>query len=369
MTREGVATVAGQEFRLRVRAGRWQWLLGVWVVLLLVITAGLRAVAGQVDDLADDGTIVYGGLVLLVLGLALLVVPSLAAQSVNGDRERGTLAALQVTLLSPGEIALGKLAAAWGTALLFVALSLPMSLYAVTQGGVTLGRLLVVYAVLALLVGTVCAVALWLSAVLARTTTSGLLAYGFVAVLTVGTLLAFALASALTVEEYTETSPELTCSDGSYPTGVWDPASPPPGCTSTSTTYTSSRSRTERTWWLLAPNPFAVLADAAPGLPGDPPGLSEREQRARDQRRQADPLGQLGSATRALRQRPDPLPQVYSGAAYSSTLSVARDATSRRLVWPYGLAFDAALGAGAVLLTARRLRTPSRTLPRGQRVA
>jgi hypothetical protein len=54
---------------------------------------------------------------LFVLGLALLVVPSLAAQSVNGDRERGTLATLQVTRLSAGEITLGKFVAAWGTAL------------------------------------------------------------------------------------------------------------------------------------------------------------------------------------------------------------------------------------------------------------
>ena len=38
-------------------------------------------------------------------------------------------------------------------------------------------------------------------------------------------------------------------------------------------------------------------------------------------------------------------------------------------VWPYGLAFDAALGAGAVLVTIRRLRTPARKLPRGIRVA
>ena len=40
-----------------------------------------------------------------------------------------------------------------------------------------------------------------------------------------------------------------------------------------------------------------------------------------------------------------------------------------RPVWPTGLAVDVLLGVGAVVLTARRLRTPSRTLPRGQRVA
>jgi len=41
------------------------------------------------------------------------VTPALTAQSINGDRERGTLATLQVTRLRPADIALGKLAAGW----------------------------------------------------------------------------------------------------------------------------------------------------------------------------------------------------------------------------------------------------------------
>ena len=370
MTGDGVRVVAGQEFRLRIRAGRWKALLVVWFALLTLLTVLLRLAAGQVEDLTDEGTVVYGGLVVLVLGLALLVVPSLAAQSVNGDRERGTLAALQVTRLSAGEIALGKFAAAWGTALLFVALSLPLALYAVTQGGVTLGRVLVVYAVLSLLLGTVCAVSLWLSSALARTTTSALLAYLVVAALGIGTLVVFGLATVATQEHYTESYSDLECPDGNYPTGPYDPAALPPGCTTSPQQYDATRTRTDRTWWLLAPNPFVVLGDAAPALPPDPRGLSEREQRARDQRRSLDPLGQIATGTRQLRQPPTPVPTgeaTVTGGAYSSTLTITAD--RRRLVWPYGLAFDVALGLGALLLTTRRLRTPSRTLPRGQRVA
>ena len=147
----------------------------------------------------------FGGLALFVLGLALLVVPALAAQSVNGDRERGTLATLQVTRLSSGEIVLGKFVAAWGTALVFLALTLPLVLYAMTQGGVPLGRVLVVLLVLALLLGTVCAVSLLLSAVLSRTTTSGVLAYLAVFALAVGTLIVFGLVTAVTAEQTTVT--------------------------------------------------------------------------------------------------------------------------------------------------------------------
>jgi ABC-type transport system involved in multi-copper enzyme maturation permease subunit len=142
MRAAGVATVARQEFRLRIRAGRWRWLLGVFFAVLLVFTALLRAALSQVavEEVPFRGTVLYGGLMLFVLGLALLVVPALAAQSVNGDRERGTLATLQVTRLTPGEITLGKFAAAWGTALVFLALTFPLVAYAMTQRGVPFGR-------------------------------------------------------------------------------------------------------------------------------------------------------------------------------------------------------------------------------------
>ncbi len=176
MTLQGLSTVARQEFRLRIRAGRWRLLLGAWCALLALFTLLLRLAAGSVEGLADRGKLIYGGLTLVVLGLSLLVVPSLAAQSVNGDRERGTLATLQVTRLSAAEIALGKFAAACGTALLFLAVTLPLALYAVTEGGVPLGRVLVVTLVVGLLLGAVCALSLWLSAVLPRTTASGLVA-------------------------------------------------------------------------------------------------------------------------------------------------------------------------------------------------
>lgn len=365
MSAAGVLVVAEQEFRLRIRAGRWKALLVAWVLLLGLLTAGLRLSAGTVDRLADRGTIVYGGLVLLVLGLALLVVPSLAAQSVNGDRERGTLAALQVTRLSAAEITLGKFAAAWGTALLFVLLSLPMALYAVTQGGVTARRVLVVYAVLGLLVGVVCALSLLLSALLSRTSTSGVLAYLTVAALTVGTLLAFGAATLSTQTVERRTGESIDCSGAIGPREVVPPSTVPEGCSPTPYSFTTRTAHPERTWWLLAPNPFVVLADAAPALPPAPRYASDEQLQAYEQRRSLDPLGQLGAATRQLRNRPGSSAVGLGSGTYSSYFSHP----TRKLVWPYGLGFDVALGGLALWLTARRLHTPSRTLPRGQRVA
>ena len=372
MSPHGIATVARQEFRLRIRAGRWRWLLSIWFAVLLLFTALLRGALGGFtrDDVVDKGIVIYGGLMLFVLGLALLVVPALAAQSVNGDRERGTLATLQVTRLSAADICLGKFTAAWGTALVFLALSLPLVAYAITQHGVPVTRMLVVTLVLALLLGTICAVSLALSALLSRTTTSGVLAYVAVFALTIGTLISFGLTTAITTETYTATY------DNACP--ALPPSTPPEqraqilaNC-GTPQTYQETRARTDRTWWLLAPNPFVILADAAPQLP--PLTEAQKQQRRADElrgihrqdARDLDPLGGLGRAVRDLRkpsdQRDGSQQQVLSD-------STAVSVSARKPVWPWGLGFDVLLAGLALWVTTRRLHTPSRTLPKGQRVA
>lgn len=353
MTGSGIATVARQEFRLRIRAGRWKWLLGIFFLVLLGFTALLGAGLSQVTDGVEfKGTVLYGGLMLFVLGLALLVVPALAAQSVNGDRERGTLATLQVTRLTAAEIALGKFAAAWGTALVFLALTAPLVAYAMTQRGVPFLRVVVVTAVLALLLGTVCAISLWWSAVLSRTTTSGVLAYLTVFALTIGTLITFGLATAVTAERVTET----------FDAGC------PPGdefCTSGTMSYETTRARTDRTWWLLAPNPFVVLADAAPQIPQEEPADRPFDQPPGVRAQDLDPLGQIGRQVRDLRR---PAPELTStGLAPDVFYGLEDDRAAP--VWPTGLAVNVLLGVAALVLTVRRLRTPTRDLPRGQRVA
>ncbi|MQA61811.1 MAG: ABC transporter permease [Actinophytocola sp.] len=390
MSWRGIATVAMHEFRIRLRTGRWRWLLGAWFVVLLVFTSLLRwALAaarptfpayymggpGQVDIPPPPpiGTPMFGGLMLFVLGLALLVVPALTAQSVNGDRERGVLATLQVTLLTPTEIALGKLLAAWLTALVFLATTVPLVVWSVIEGGVGLGRVVVTMLVVALLLGVVCAVAQCLSALLARSTTSAVLSYMAVFALAVGTVIAFALTLPLTAEtrSVTERFPvwdgpppeeEFIDPDGRFP----PPAPPtPPGRQGEpdrweTQTYQVSDVRPEKVWWLLAPNPFVILADAAPSTqPRFDPRSGARLAEP------LDPLGEIGHAVREARDPsdhraeprfdtvpPEPTPEQQPGP-----------------VWPYGLVFDVLLGAGAVALTIRRLRTPVRKLPRGVRIA
>ncbi|MDX6226062.1 MAG: hypothetical protein QOE64_2438, partial [Frankiales bacterium] len=320
----------------RIRTGRWRWLLGAWLLVVTGFT-GLLYAGLQHTTRTDDGAVMYGGLMLFVLALAALVAPALAAQSVNGDRERGVLAALQVTALGAGDIATGKLVAAWGTSVVFLALTLPDVLWCVAAGGVQLTRLLVTMGVMVLLLGVICAIALALSALLRRTTTSGLLSYLAVFALSIGTLVVFGLVSAATQETRVVHTPvDPNCSI--------DPGFSPGGC---SGTYTESVVRTDRTWWLLAPNPFLILADSAPQTAKQKRGSS------------TDPLGSMARWVRDQRRGPT------SSFTYGS-LSSTRNPGA---VWPWGLGFDVLLGAGGLWLTTRRLRTPTRKLARGARIA
>ena len=348
----GIRTVAEQEFRLRIRAGRWRWLLGLWFGVILGFAVLLRLGLAAVDATGDDrsaGPPLFGGVMLFVLGLALLVVPALTAQSVNGDRERGTLATLQITRLSAEEIALGKLAAAWGTVLVFLALTLPVVLWAMLEGDVPLLNVVVTIGVVTLLLGVVCALAQALSAVFARSITSALLSYLTVFALTIGTLIAFGLVTALTNEKarVTYEQPEFDPQTGRVV----------PGGEVTTETYTTTRVRPDRTWPLLSPNPFVILADSAPRLePHIDPRTGRREATP------LDPLGELGLAIREARRPPDDTESFVTGAGTPQEPDSGP-------VWPYGLAFDVLLAAGAVVVTVRRLRTPVTNLARGVRIA
>ena len=308
MSASGMFLVVRQEFRVRLRTGRWRWLLGSWVAVVLLFTVLLNLSLTSTTE--PHGVPLFGGLMLFVLALVLIVSPALTAQSVNGDRERGTLATLQVTRLSAAEIALGKLLAGWGVGLAALALTLPFVGWAVAEGGMTPLRTFVVLLVVALLIGVVCAVSLGLSALLARSITSALLSYVAVFALTVGTVVAFGLSAGVI----------------------------------------GGDRGTSKVWWMLAPNPFVVLADATPKLP---PVLDER---GHPVPQPTDPLGELGRSVRQMR-APDYYD--YEGEHHADPGPV----------WPYGLTFDLLLGAGAVWVTARQLRTPAERLPRGVRVA
>src|SRR5690242_155693 len=209
----GVRTVAVLELRQRVRSTRWIVVLVLWFLALLGLTLLVRSAVHASLNPTDSGpgvlpqqldeyaaATVFGIVVFLVLALGGLVAPALTATSVNGDRSAGVLAALQTTLLTPAEIALGKLLAAWVTAMALLAAALPVLGWAYVGGGTPVTRLLTTLAVLALLLLVVCAVGLGWSAVAARSSSSTVLTYLTVLFLGLGLPILFAVTAPLAQE-------------------------------------------------------------------------------------------------------------------------------------------------------------------------
>ncbi len=367
----GVRLVAVLELRQRVRSTRWVWLLAGWAALLALLTVLVRisvrrSYLASVDQpelgftaadtaraQAEAGRVTFAIIAALVLSLGALVAPALTATSVNGDRAAGVLATLQTTLLTPAELALGRLLAAWGVALAFLAVSVPFVVVAFVGGDSSPWRVVVTLALVALTLLVVCAIGLGWSAVAARTATSAVLTYLTVAFLGLGFPLLFALATPLVQEtkEVRVTQPTQ-----------FDDRGRVAGCATE--TFTTVETRTERIWWLLAPSPYVVVADALPPVPV--------QQVASDVYVASDPLTEIRRAVREARLGPAGPVGCEVGAPdpfAAQQAERARAAEGLGAVWPWGLAADVLVGAAFTAVAVARLRTPTRTLPKGTRVA
>ena len=348
LTWSGVRTVAVLELRQRVRSTRWIVALVVWFVVVGGITAlasGSVSFLSGTGGVAPAGPVIFGFVVFFVLFLGLLVAPTLSATSINGDRNAGTLATLQVTLLSAAEIVIGKLAASWVAALAFLGASLPFIVWALAAGGVRVMALVATVLVLALILAVVCAIGLGFSALTARTSGSAVLTYLTVAGLSALTLILFGLTVPLV-----NTHAEVKV----YGVESWD-SELTPECSWFSETRTVVH--TERTWWLLALNPFVIVADAAPAT------TSTLDQTS------FDPLSAIRTGVRYARTGPEMVVDNCwtQGPGYVSPVPERR--LDSAPVWPWGVGAYLLIGAGSVALAVLRLRIPQKVLPRGTRVA
>ena len=351
----GVKTVATLELRQRVRSTRWKIALVVWFVVVggitLLTSGALSFMTGYDDSDVQQGPIIFGAVVFFVLFLGLLVAPTLSASAINGDRNAGTLATLQVTLLTAAEIVVGKLVAAWSAALAFLVVSVPFIAWALVAGGVSFLSLVTTVLLLAVLLAVVCAIGLGFSALTTKTSGSAVLTYLTVAGLTVVSLILFGLTTPL-VTYQTEIRAWAVADDHDWesdevPECEWQ-------------TFESPQTHTELTWWLLAVNPFVIVADAAPE-----PTVSDDEEYFSA----SDPLSLIRTGVRVARMGPQ-AEQDWCGAYEPGYVSpVENPEIDDSPVWPWGLGANLLLGAGGVVLAVRRLRIPSGKLPRGTRVA
>ena len=226
--------VLGRELKERMRTGRAFVVIGIFLTLLILtvylVYQGTTTTGEIQTDLARQtrlGRDLYEWVLFVMLALVLFFVPGLTAGAVAGERERQTLLPLQVTLLRPRSILLGKVLAAMSFLVLLLVVSLPVMMVAYLLGGIRiidglkgLGIVLLVAVLLTVMIAA-------LSTMAKRVQTATLMAYGFTALLILlGPLLYFTMRVA----------------DGSHGNDLENPPAV-----------------------LLTANPIAIVADATSG--------------------------------------------------------------------------------------------------------
>ncbi|MFT4230486.1 MAG: ABC transporter permease [Microbacterium sp.] len=336
------------ELTQRVRSVAWYVLLGVFAFLLLVVTAlSFLAFGGS----EHRGASVYSIVAFFVLLLVVLVSPTLSGNAVNGDRDQATLAAVQVTLATTADIVLAKFLAAWITGLAFLVVAVPFIAVSMIGGGASGVALLVSVAVLIVETAVVAAIGVGLSGILGRPLFSVASTYLVVAAFVVGTLIAFGLGGLAmqtpSIDRYRSYIYDDNGEVGSDPEcGAWEE-------------YPRDVPRFDYVWWMLAANPFVVLADATPTTFGGNEYPS-------------DLFGWISFSVRSAQLAPE-LNTVWDDCDPATQNQQDRSAEeimgTTAPSWFVGLAVQLVVAGGLLVWGGARTRTPARRLPPGTRIA
>ena len=193
--------VLARELKQRMRA-RHTWLvLTVYLALLALILRGVYVAASRSSSFdglsginlssATVGRDVYQWLLFFMLLLVCFLVPGLTAAAISGERERQTLISLQLSLLRPRAILLGKLLASLAFVVLLIVASLPLLTIPFLVGGVSVSEVLQgLVMVLATAIVLAC-LGMACSTLVRRTQAATVLAYGVTAALVLGTVVAY----------------------------------------------------------------------------------------------------------------------------------------------------------------------------------
>lgn len=344
----GVGVVVSLELRQRVRGAAWYVLLAIFFALVAIVTV-LLTVALRGFDARDTGGGVYSAIIYFVLLLGTLVAPALSGNAINGDRDSGTLATTQVTLITTGQLVLGKFLASWATALAFLAVALPFLVFSGFLGGLSAAATIVSILVLAFELGVIAAIGVGLSGLIARPLFSIVATYLVVATLSIGTLIAFALGGLVVQSPQTITTSSGTTYDE---TGAATECGPP-------TTTTNNVPRFDYFWGVLDTNPYVLLADAVP-TKFDAHGNAN------------DLFGSIKFGARTA-QVPPKASKIYDECAIGVSDDVVP--TARTVIdstvpgWFVGLLIHLVLATAAIAGAWARTRTPAGRLTRGSRVA
>lgn len=351
----GVGVVLSLELRQRIRGVGWYVLLGVFFSLVALVTLLLTLGLGPIAQ--DRGTTIFSVIVYLVLLLGTLVTPALSGNAINGDRDAGTLATIQVTLVTTAQLVLGKFLAAWASALVFLLAALPFLVIASVLGTPRFDTIAVSVLMLAAELGVVAAIGVGLSGILTRPLFSIVVTYLVVAALSIGTLIAFVLGGITTTTQVTRTYISVDYS------GEIDPNTGMPLEVKCMPPETSSYpvGRFDLFWPLLALNPYVVVADAVPTAYTSQGGV-------------VDMFGGIKLGIRSAQQAPELETVIDECAELQSDQSEMPPSPREQIEsgtpgWFLGIALHVLLAAAALAGAWARTRTPARKLPKGSRIA
>lgn len=333
-----ITTIARLELTQRLRSVGWYVLLGVFAAVLLGVTVLAYSVYSWDGS---EGAGVFSIVVNMVLLLVVLVSPTLSGNTINGDRDAATLAAVQVTAASTGDIMIGKLLAAVATGGAFLVVAVPFLAGSLVGSDADVSVLLVSLLVLIVEIIIVAAIGVGLSGLIARPLFSVATTYLVVSALVLGTLIAFVLGGLAVRSEATNYSRPYDAA-GNVDCERWD-------------SYSYEVPRFDLVWWTLAANPFVVLADATPtefSKGGNP----------------IDLFGQIKLGVRTVQL--SPLEQRWDECAQEDTSLTGREIIDSTVPsWFVGLGVQVVLAGSLFAGAWARTRTPARRLPPGTRIA
>jgi ABC-type transport system involved in multi-copper enzyme maturation permease subunit len=192
--------VLARELKQRMR-GRHVWMVvTLYLAVLAVILRWVYVAASQDETFGFDGTLlasasvgraIFQWLLFFMLLLVCFIVPGLTAGAISGERERQTLISLQITLLRPRSIVVGKLLASLAFVVLLILASLPLLSVPFLVGGVSLGEVVRGLVMVLATAVTLACVSLACSALLRRTQAATVVAYGITLAMVLGTLMVY----------------------------------------------------------------------------------------------------------------------------------------------------------------------------------
>ena len=264
----GMKLVVGIELRRRRPTGKGYVLYGI--LFAVVVAICILAAVVSTDELSSVNLELV---LVMVLGVGMLIAPSLSATSINGDSAEGVLAPLQMTHLTAGDIAFGKLIASWFVSVIALAALSPFLVFAYLKSGWQLHELAITIGAILLVVLAFTAVGLAWSALSARAIASVSLAHLTTGFFAIGTLVLYAVVGVLVSDTY-ETSEafidyeQLSESQGqalenAYMTGDWSEINPD-DYVCISQTWQYSVVRTNEIAGLLLANPVVMISETAP---------------------------------------------------------------------------------------------------------